>query len=605
MVLILATLWFFQSKFYYHHILNKKHPAEVYQERQQQAASTDSLATRGDTSGSPSTTEATPPTTDRHEDSSGDKSASRTTKSKRGSTSAGGTKDTVATGVVTDTNDTVDTDTVWIETEKLRIAIDEIGARVIQVYTREYTYLGDNDSIADSLIALVPEHSTTGGCNLAIDNESYDDVYFSCTREQQHLQLQGDDTIRVRFTNEKKNIAKTFVFYGDAYRIDLAIASPRIAGHSVKAGWLCGIAMSEKGTGQLGAKRFFQRKLHVNSSERVEEIGVKKDEKKILDGRYKWVSVSEKYFMVSIIADRYRDGSIALEPFSIGEEEQKDWRNQNYAISYETYSEQDSIEFSYFIGPGKLSVLRAQDEELQKTLFGGVKWFFWAHLWFPYICEFILQLLIWLHVVVKDYGIVILLLTIISKGVTFPLTQSSMKSMGRMKDIQPEVQKIKNRYKSDPQKMNQEIMALYKKRGINPMNPGCLPMILQMPIWISLFVVLRKAIELRGEATFLIPWVHDLSKPEAIPGISPLPFSLPMYGSNVGLLPIIMAVLMFFQNKMTMKDPNQQAMVYVMPVMMLLIFNNLPAGLVLYITFSNALQIVQQKFINKKSEQPA
>lgn len=177
--------------------------------------------------------------------------------------------------------------------------------------------------------------------------------------------------------------------------------------------------------------------------------------------------------------------------------------------------------------------------------------------------------------------------------------------LGRMKDVQPKLEAIRSKYKNNPKKMNEQIMALYKKEGINPFNPGCLPMIMQMPVFISLFVVLNKAIELRGAKTFIMPWVGDLSQPEAL---IHLPFTVPIYGSNIALLPIIMAILTYFQNKATIKDPNQRMMIYLMPIMMLVLFNNFPAGLVLYWTFSSALQLLQQWIMDtskKKSLQKA
>jgi YidC/Oxa1 family membrane protein insertase len=142
---------------------------------------------------------------------------------------------------------------------------------------------------------------------------------------------------------------------------------------------------------------------------------------------------------------------------------------------------------------------------------------------------------------------------------------------------------------------------MYKKEGVNPLNPGCLPLFLQMPVFISLFVVLRKAIEIRGESTILIPWIKDLSQPEVIFSIDKIiPGGIPMYGSNIALLPILMAILTFIQQKMTIKDPNQKMLIYFMPIFMLVLFNSFSAGLVLYWTFSSALQIVQQLTLNKK-----
>jgi YidC/Oxa1 family membrane protein insertase len=165
-----------------------------------------------------------------------------------------------------------------------------------------------------------------------------------------------------------------------------------------------------------------------------------------------------------------------------------------------------------------------------------------------------------------------------------------------MKELQPKIAAIRERYKSDARKMNEALMELYRENGMNPFNPGCLPMFLQMPVLFSLYVVLRKAIELRGVGTVLVPWVRDLSQAEVL---FRLPFVVPFYGENFALMPIVMGVVTFVQNKATMKDPNQAAMVYVMPVMMLVLFNSFPAGLVLYWTLSSGLGLLQQKLMER------
>lgn len=180
--------------------------------------------------------------------------------------------------------------------------------------------------------------------------------------------------------------------------------------------------------------------------------------------------------------------------------------------------------------------------------------------------------------------------------------------MNKMKLLQPKINSIRERYKKNPKKMNEEIMAMYREEGVNPLNPGCLPMFLQMPILIALYVVIQKAIELRGAHTWMIPWVKDLSQPEILVSLQQMhldkffPNGIPMYGYGIALMPIVMAILTFFQNKMTIKDPNQKAMIYFMPVFMLVLFNNFPAGLVFYWTFSNALGILQQYILNKSME---
>jgi YidC/Oxa1 family membrane protein insertase len=138
-------------------------------------------------------------------------------------------------------------------------------------------------------------------------------------------------------------------------------------------------------------------------------------------------------------------------------------------------------------------------------------------------------------------------------------------------------------------------MKLYKEHGINPLG-GCLPMLLQLPLLGALFIVFRSTIQLRG-ASFIPGWITDLSRPDTL---FTLPFSLPLYGDQFNLLPILMAASMIFQSKMTMQDPKQKAMVYLMPVFMLLIFNKFPSGLNLYYTLFNVLTIIQQKFTDNK-----
>jgi YidC/Oxa1 family membrane protein insertase len=264
----------------------------------------------------------------------------------------------------------------------------------------------------------------------------------------------------------------------------------------------------------------------------------------------------------------------------------------------------DEALFSFYTGPSKVEELKQKHLKFEKILFpvlGWTKLFLWADSWFPWLAEFVLWLLLVLYRITRDYGVSILLLTILSRVVTYPLTQSSMKSMSRMKDLQPKINVLRQKHKSNPSKTNQEIMALYKKEGVNPLNPGCLPMFLQMPVFIALFVVLRKAIELRGAGTMLLPWVHDLSLPESVFSFEKLiPGGIPLYGSNFAILPVLMAILTFFQNKMTIKDPNQKMMIYFMPVFMLVIFNNFPAGLVFYWTCSSALGLLQQYYTDKK-----
>ena len=393
--------------------------------------------------------------------------------------------------------------------------------------------------------------------------------------------------------------------------IGLNIKHINLNNSSITLSWPAGILESEKKTGIYQTE---ERAAHFSDDK---EVGHIKSAKSLIEeksGFYRWVGVSSKYFFEAIIADSIRDADIKIIAFSDNNEKEINGKKNNkktinYSISYKYNVQGNESNFWIYAGPANFNSLKKFKLNFQKILFPVYPWNIfgisiipiWADAWFPPIAEFVLWLLLLLYGFTKDYGISILLLTILTRLVTFPLTQSSMKSMSRMKELQPKINALRQKHKSNSAKMNQEIMALYKKEGVNPLNPGCLPMFLQMPVFIALFVVLRKAIELRGAGTILVPWINDLSLPESFISFEKIiPNGIPLYGSNFAVLPIIMAVLTYFQNKMTIKDPNQKMLIYFMPVFMLVLFNNFPSGLVLYWTSSSALGLIQQYITEKR-----
>jgi YidC/Oxa1 family membrane protein insertase len=157
--------------------------------------------------------------------------------------------------------------------------------------------------------------------------------------------------------------------------------------------------------------------------------------------------------------------------------------------------------------------------------------------------------------------------------------------MRQMSALKPRLDALKEKYKDDAQKLSEATMRVYKEAGVNPLA-GCLPLLLQMPIFFALYAVLFRTIELR-QAPFIF-WIHDLSQPDVV---YQLPFSLPLIGSGICLLPIVMGVTSYLQSKQTMVDPSQQSMVIMMPIMMTFIFFSMPSGLVLYWLTSNVFTL--------------
>jgi len=234
---------------------------------------------------------------------------------------------------------------------------------------------------------------------------------------------------------------------------------------------------------------------------------------------------------------------------------------------------------SYYVGPKKYSLL----EELGNRQDEVMLYAWWE--WFRWLCKTLLWTLNAIYKVIPNYGVAIILLTIIVRIIFWPVTHKGTESMKRMQKIQPLVAGLKEKYKDKPQKLQQETMALYKTHKVNPMA-GCLPMVVQMPVFIALFNVLRSAVELRF-ASFL--WVSDLSEPEGL-----LEGMIPLVGS-LNILPLLMTATTVMQQRMTPTsgDPQQQKMMVFMPVFMLFIFYSMPSALVLYWTTSQFLSILQ------------
>lgn len=515
-----------------------------------------------------------------------------------------------------DTDKILSGDTIWIETETIIAGISERGAKIVSLQMKEYrvdhmkTVVGDSANRGKGCVELVPPKNP-GGAGVTINNISYDNVLFSAGKDiaGKRVLVKKDEEKEISFITrdaQGNSLQKQFLFKGQGYTIGLKVKNNHLNNSRLTISWSPGIVESESKSGLYQTE---ERKAHYFDGQNVQHIQSNKPYKEEPSGFYRWVGVSSKYFFIALIADSARDADLKIIAFEESKEEAKDGKKNkinkiNYSISYQLTEQGDEANFYFYTGPSKVGELKKADLKFEKILFpilGWTKIFFWADKWFPWLAEFVLWLLIVLYGFTKDYGVSILLLTILSRVVTYPLTQSSMKSMNRMKDLQPKINILRQKHKTNPTKMNQEIMALYKKEGVNPLNPGCLPMFLQMPVFIALFVVLRKAIELRGAATILVPWVHDLSLPESLFSFNNIiPGGIPLYGSNFAVLPIVMAILTFFQNKMTIKDPNQKMMIYFMPVFMLVLFNNFPSGLVFYWTCSSALGLLQQYYTGKK-----
>ncbi|MEZ4647220.1 MAG: membrane protein insertase YidC [Candidatus Eisenbacteria bacterium] len=293
-------------------------------------------------------------------------------------------------------------------------------------------------------------------------------------------------------------------------------------------------------------------------------------------GSIDWIGVRSKYFLSALVPDGAIVGEVK---FSKGGED--DLRTQLSVPLSTTGSTRYA--FRLYSGPMELERLTALGSGLDRAMDLG-----WT--WIRPFSRLLLRILNWLYHVIPNYGVAVLILSVASKLVFYPLTRKSLQSMRGLQALKPEMDRINEQYKDDAQKKQQAIFDLYKEHKVNPAG-GCLPMLVQMPVFVALYQVLSNAIELRKEPFVL--WIDDLSAPDYIGSV---------FGFPIHVLPVLMGITMFLQQKMTPTDPRQAALMYMMPVMMLFFFYSLPSGLVLYWTVSNLLQIGQQAMINKEAK---
>jgi YidC/Oxa1 family membrane protein insertase len=427
---------------------------------------------------------------------------------------------------------------------------------------------------------------------------------FDVELSKNKYKITGNDSLVVTFTlnvEENKYIKKIFVFYGDRYslksEIELKGMNNIISNNAYDLVWDNGIRFVEynsvdEATYSDASVYYGDEQVVVDAS----KAGEKKEES--FNGRIDWVGVRNKYF-AAIIAPQNPskvDGAYI-------EGTRKDIKNNGVV---ETYSAQliipfNSTEFekntfTLYIGPVDYNILKSYGNNLSAIVDFG-SFFGLKFLIRPIAIYILLPLFNFLHLFIPNYGIVIIVFSLIIKFVLYPLTKTSYQSMKKMQLLQPKIAEMKEKYKDDPQRVNKETMKLYSTYGVNPAG-GCLPLILQMPIFIALWGLLKIAIDLRQQP--FVWWIKDLSQPDIIYS---LPFKLPIFGiDQLSGLAILMGVTTFIQQKMSVKDPKQQALIYVMPVFLTIMFMSFPSGLNLYYFMFNVFSIAQQYYINHKHD---
>jgi YidC/Oxa1 family membrane protein insertase len=406
----------------------------------------------------------------------------------------------------------------------------------------------------------------------------------------------GDSEVELVFRAvgvEGDAISRSYRFLGDSYQVEASTRfSTAIFPFARQVTWDFGLGMASTEEKKIDDYQNFQAILRLGEETHKHKPSNFTDGKtEIYPGMVNWASLQTKYFTVALVPQKPLAGEVLI----TGEKQihQITTMISLPAVDARGYGEQT---VTLYLGPLDYSILKSMGVGLERNINMGWKFFrpvSWVILW----------ALIGLYKLIPNYGIVIILISVFTKVLFYRLTHKSFKSMKDMQDLQPRLQAIKEKYKDDRQKISQETMRLYKEAGVNPLG-GCLPLLLQMPVFIALFSVLKFTIEVRGAHFFA--WITDLSQQDVL---TYLPMALPIIGKEVSVLPLLMGAAMVLQTKiggsMTPGSVSTQPKLfnYMLPIVFTVIFYKMPSGLVLYWFVNNILTIAQQYYINKDSRE--
>jgi len=468
---------------------------------------------------------------------------------------------------------------ITVATDRYTAVFTSLGARLQSFRLKKYRTTVDPNSPPQETIVPGEGGDYPFGVELrGHPNKSDSGVVYRINGD--NLDLTGDATGTLEFTweSESGTVVKRFTFRGDRYEFDAVVGTHAVSNEytEVAVAWNKGIQMPP----QPGSEVIFNRVEYLDGRKLIENTY-----DKLLKGEVAapspgnsigWVAYAGQYFLAAMIPVEDQNYRLWLKT-----------RNQTAEahLLFPLTPQPTEHRLDVYIGPKDIDVLEGVGHGLARAVNLG---------WFDFIALPLLHLLSFLDSFTGNYGVAIILLTLGIKILFIPLTQRSFRSMREMQKLQPQMAKIRERFKDDSEQMNKEIMELYRRHKVNPLG-GCLPMVLQIPVFIGLYQALQNSVELR-HAPFML-WINDLSAPDRLGSIQ-LPF---VQHPGVPVLTLLMGGSMFVQQWMTPSagDPSQQKAMMFMPLMFTFMFVNFPSGLALYWLVNNLLTIAQQYYMNR------
>ena len=472
---------------------------------------------------------------------------------------------------------------ITIDTELYTAVMSEDGGVIKSFVLKEHKETHEKDSPGMQLVKT----DATQGFPLQFSWGSVIGTQVLYESDKQNLKLSStQNKAELQMTARTANglvIERRYSFTNDSYLIDLSVRVKNDSNALVQGMPQLHLVNTHFVGLDSPAKSFLFSGPALYLNGQLKEVAADefKDGPKIVQGSIDWAGYEGNYFLCGLVpldgagATFTMQGNDALTRMQL-------------AGSLDSLQPGTDKEYKYhiFYGPKKLTMLKELGYNLDKSINFG---------WFDVIAKPTLWLLNWFYSYLHNYGVAIILVTILFKAVFWPISQKGMKSMKNMQKLQPKMVKIKEKYKGDPAKMNQEVMNLYKTYKVNPLG-GCLPMVLQIPVFFALYKVLLMGIELR-HAPFML-WISDLSAPDRLW----IGFDIPYLG-GLPILTLLMGASMFLQQKLspTTADPAQAKIMMFLPVIFTFMFLNFASGLVLYWFVNNLLSILQQVLINRDS----
>ena len=486
--------------------------------------------------------------------------------------------------------------TVTVETDKFIMTLSNKGARVQSVIVKA---LPDSAGNFPEII----QDTALGALDLKLGKADLTEALFDLGDTPEKIKVENDVTVQFTFTDASgKQVIRSYGFTKSGVAVRQVNRFVGFKPAEYELSWKGGMKETEvmpKGKSFGGASYFFSEVIFKNSE--ITERETFSDAMTFDNANYYWVGMRRKYVALSVQFDKPVPVKVNAKHIDVATEGNPD--PGTYSLTIADGIRGDSLAYNFMVLPLQWDEVEALDQGYEKIIVTGSKWFPGSSVWFVWICKWLLKLLKFFYSIIPNYGVAIILVTFIVRAFTTPFTVKQLKSTRAMSKLKPQLDEINVKYRSDPQKKQAAIMELYAKNGVNPLascTGGCLPMLIQMPIFMGLFFVLGRAIELRGMPAFL--WITDLSKSDVVWSGFTIPFVMP---AGLAILPWIMVVTTYFQTKVTMSgsagmDPAQQKMMtWMMPAMMFFFSAVMPSGLVLYWIVSNFWSIAQYKFINR------